>query len=184
MKYSKELQNMFLIDIEDYRKKSGKYRIGGKNEKGREYLIETNSLIFEGDYLNGKRNGEGNEYYENGKLLFEGEYLKGKKWNGNGYDIIGNKEFEIKNGNGNIKEYNIFDGKLLFEGEYLYGERNGKGKEYNDGRLEFEGEYLNGKRNGKSKEYYFEGSLKFEGEYLKGKKWNGVGYNINGNKEF
>ena len=31
-------------------------------------------LIFEGEYLNGKRNGKGKEYY-NGKLVFEGEYL-------------------------------------------------------------------------------------------------------------
>jgi len=113
MKYSKELQNKFQIDIEDYRKKSGKYRIGGKNGKGKEYLIGTNSLVFEGEYLNGKRSGKGKEYYENGKLLFEGEYLNGKKWNGNGYNINGNKEFEIKNGNGNIKEYDIYDGKIF-----------------------------------------------------------------------
>ena len=31
-------------------------------------------------------------------------------------------EFEIKNGKGNIKEYN-YDGELLFKGEYLNGER-------------------------------------------------------------
>ena len=54
--------------------------------------------------------------------------------------------YVLKNGNGNIKEYND-DGKLLFEGEYLNGERNGKWKEYwgND-NLVFESEYLNGKR--------------------------------------
>jgi len=32
-------------------------------------------IIFEGEYLNGKRNGKGKEYYNNGKLQFEGEYL-------------------------------------------------------------------------------------------------------------
>ena len=62
-------------------------------------------------------------------------------------------EFEIKNGNGNIKEYN-FIGELKFEGQYLNGVRNGKGKEYDRyGKLKFEGEYLNGKRwNGNGKE--------------------------------
>ena len=32
-------------------------------------------LCFEGEYLNGERNGKGKEYYHNGKLEFEGEYL-------------------------------------------------------------------------------------------------------------
>ena len=33
---------------------------------------------FEGEYLNGKRNGKGKEYsYWNGNLQFEGEYLSG-----------------------------------------------------------------------------------------------------------
>ena len=35
-------------------------------------------LKFEGEYLNGERNGKGKEYYK-GKLLFEGEYLNDKK---------------------------------------------------------------------------------------------------------
>ena len=38
-----------------------------------------NDLIFEGEYLNGKRNGKGKEYNSEGKLIFEGEYLNGKK---------------------------------------------------------------------------------------------------------
>jgi len=39
-----------------------------------------------GEYLNGKRNGNGKEYNEKGKLIFEGEYLNNKKWVGNGFD--------------------------------------------------------------------------------------------------
>ena len=30
----------------------------------------------------GKRNGKGKEYNDNGDLIFEGEYLNGKRWNG------------------------------------------------------------------------------------------------------
>ena len=56
-------------------------------------------ILFEGEYLNGKRNRKGKEYYNNGVLLFEGEYLNGKK-------------------NGKGKEYN-YNGKLKFEGEYF-----------------------------------------------------------------
>jgi len=56
--YSKELQKICSINIEDYKKKSGKYKIGEKNGKGKEYIIYTNVLIFEGEYKNGIRNGK------------------------------------------------------------------------------------------------------------------------------
>ena len=54
------------MKLNDYKKTSGKYKVGEKNGKGREYEINTNALIFEGEYLNGKRNGKGKEYYYNG----------------------------------------------------------------------------------------------------------------------
>ena len=44
----------------------------------REYF-ENGKLLFDGEYLNGKRNGKGKEYYYDVKLIFEGEYLKDKK---------------------------------------------------------------------------------------------------------
>ena len=139
--------------------KNGKLYEISKNIKGfiKEYDHKGN-LTFEGEYLNGKRNGKGKSYYDNGKLYFEGEYLNGER-------------------NGKGKEYRYYNGELRFEGEYLNGKRNGKGKKYNKySRLKFEGEYLNGKKNGKGKEYNFYGNLIFEGEYLNGIKWSGKGY--------
>ena len=63
-------------------------------------------------------------------------------WNGEGYNIKGELDFEIKLGKGKIKEYNN-KGELLFKGEYLNVERNGKEKEYNNnGELKFDSEYL------------------------------------------
>ena len=56
--YNKELQKKVDVDIEVYKKKSGKYKIGEKNGKGREYILNSDELIFEGEYLNGKRNGK------------------------------------------------------------------------------------------------------------------------------
>ena len=53
--YSKEMQNILLVDINYYKKISGRYKIGGKNGKGKEYILDTNRLIFEGEYLNGKK---------------------------------------------------------------------------------------------------------------------------------
>ena len=115
----------------------GEYLNGKRwNGKGKEYN-ENGKKEFEGEYLNGERNGNGKEYYNDGNIKFEGEYFNGKKWNGkvfNNNKII----FEIVNGNGKIKEY-YSDGTIEFEGDYLNGERNGKGKEfyYEDGIFPF-----------------------------------------------
>ena len=116
-------------------------------------------MIFEGEYLNGKKNGKGKEYHLNGKISFEDEYLNDKEWIGTAYDRNGNILYTLNN--------NI----------------NGKGKEYftSDNKVLFEGEYLNGKRNGKGKEYYYDGKLKFEGEYKNDIKWNGKGYDLSNN---
>ena len=161
IKFNKSLQNKLCINLINYKFMSGKYKIFENNEKGKEYDGFSGILLFEGEYLNGKRNGKGKEYNDVGKLVFEGEYLNGKKWKGKG------------------KEYHDI-GILLFEGEYLNGQRNGKGKEYDwNGVLRFEGEYLNGRRSGKGKEYNDNRRLIFEGEYLKGEKWNGKGKEYN-----
>ena len=126
----------------------------------KEYDDRIGKLIFEGEYLNGKRNGKGKEYYYDGKLIFEGEYINGKK-------------------NGKGKKYNIY-GQLEFEGEYLNDKIHGKGNKYNSiGDLEFEGEFFYGKE--KKGKKYIKNKLEFEGDYKKGKKWNGKGYDEDGN---
>ena len=152
-----------------------KNNIRFKNEKEPGFY-DNYQIKFEGEYTDGERNGKGIEYYENKQIKFEGEYLNGKIWNGIGYYDDGKKAFEIKEGKGNIIEYDT-KGILIFKGKYLNGERNGKGIEYHKNRqIKFEGEYLNGKRNGKGKEYSltqatcYKGILAFEGEYLNGKR--------------
>ena len=79
MIYNKQLQKVLGFDIENYKEISGKYKIGGKNGLGSEYILKTNKLIFRGEYLNGIKNGQGKDYCDNGKLKFEGNYLKGKR---------------------------------------------------------------------------------------------------------
>ena len=37
-------------------------------------------------------------------------------------------------------------------------------------------------KNGRGKEYYDNDKIQFKGEYLYGKRWNGKGYDYNGNK--
>ena len=50
------------------------------NGYGKEYGYDIDELEFEGEYLNGKRNGKGKEYYNNCELKFEGQYLNDKKY--------------------------------------------------------------------------------------------------------
>ena len=177
----------------------GEFLNGKRNGKGKEFFLHNGNLKFEGEYINDKKNGKGKEYDLNGELMFEGEYLNGKKWNGLGYDKYNKPIYELKNGNGIMKEFLNYDEEIneginfrellgfnfYFEGEYKNGERNGKGKEYNKyNELIFEGEYLNGIKNGKGKDYNFLGKLIFEGEYLDGKR-NGKGKEYcNGNLIF
>ena len=180
-------------DFEERIKFEGEYLNGERNGKGKEY--DRGSLSFIGEYLNGKRNGKGKEYYYN-DLIFEGEYLNGKRnGKGKGYGVLSHITYEgnYSNGkeSGNGKLYNQ-KGELIFEGEFLYGKKI-KGKAFIHGILEYEGEYLydakwNGKGydkngniiyelkngNGNVREYNNEGKLIYEGEYLKGRK-NGKG---------
>ena len=50
--YNKQLQKLLGVDIKTYKKISGKYKIIEKNGKGKEYIIDENILIFEGEYKN------------------------------------------------------------------------------------------------------------------------------------
>ena len=167
----------------------GEYKNGKRNGKGKEY--GSNRVLFEGEYLNGKRHGKGKEYDYFNKVIFEGEYFNDKRWNGNFinriskrisvrdldflFDNNNNKNekieiYKIINGKGKIKIYD--EDRLIFEGEYLNGEINGKGKDYfhygyydrDDGRM-----------------IYYGKIIIFEGEYLDGKRWNGKGYDKDGN---
>ena len=104
------------------------FEINNGNGYIKEYNYYTKILKFEGEYLNGEKNGKGKEYYFNGSLKFEGEYLNGEK-------------------HGEAKEYEFKNGVLIFEGEYLFGGKHGKCKEYDkEGKLIFEGEYFYGKK--------------------------------------
>ena len=125
--YNKQIQKKLSVDIETFKKNCSRKIIETQEGNVREYLINSNILIFEGEYKNGKRNGKGKEYYNDQKLKFEGIYLNGKKKNGYGYDYNDNIFIAIENGN--IKEY-FFNGNSKFIGEYLEGKR-WKGKGYN-----------------------------------------------------
>ena len=73
--YNKHLQNKLGIDIDSYKKISGRYKIAEPNGYGKEYKLNTNILLYEGEYKNKKRNGKGKEYL-NIKQLFNWDIIK------------------------------------------------------------------------------------------------------------
>ena len=95
-KYNKNLQNKININLNNYKFFTRKHIEYETKKKGKEYYGYDDKLLYEGEYLNGERNGKGYEYCYN--LKYEGEFSKGKR-NGKG------KEYD--------KERNI-----VFEGEY------------------------------------------------------------------
>ena len=111
--YNKKIKKKCGININNYKKESGKYKIGGRNGNGKIYILDTNKLIFEGEFLNAKKHGKGKEYYEKVESLEneENKKLKGKK-----------KEKKKK------KKNNKDEDILKFEGEYKNGQRDGYGK--------------------------------------------------------
>ena len=112
VKYNKRLQKNIGISIINYKLFTGKYIIYESNKIGKEYNGYDDKLRFEGEYLNGERNGKCKEYYKDGKLIFEGEYLNGKR-------------------NGKGKEYDFITGVLIFKGQYL-NNKKWIGKGYNE----------------------------------------------------
>ena len=187
--YNKNLQSIIDIKLINYKILSDKYKKVETNGRIKEFFRCNDKIAYEGEYLNGKRNGKGKEYNKKGQLIYEGEYSNGKRhgkgkeyWNTYDFILI----FEGKFSNGHKwdgKEYfKYIDGKE----EIISEMKNGQGfikkyYEYRNDVSQIEGEYKNGKMNGKGKECYYDccihcGSrIIFEGEYKNGKRWNGKG---------
>ncbi len=114
MKYEGEI-NEFM----KYRKgkwfNEGKVEFEGeyyenKEFKGKKKEYDDFSKELKGEYeiAFGKKNGKAIEYFKGGNIRFEGEYLNDRKWKGNGYNPDGKLIYEIKNGKGDIKEFDFY----------------------------------------------------------------------------
>ena len=115
IKYNKSLQKNINISIINYKFMSTRYIIYESNGIGKEYEGYNDQLIYEGEYLNGEKNGKGKEYNIHGNLVFEGEYSNGEKVKGKGYDKNGNIIYVIKKQCGINQEYDD-NCSLIFEG--------------------------------------------------------------------
>ena len=50
-----------------------------EKEEQKIYNAFDDRIIYEGEFLNGKKHGKGKEYNKYGIVMFEGEYLNGKR---------------------------------------------------------------------------------------------------------
>jgi len=116
---------------------------------------------YEGDFKNDIREGKGIIYCDNGDR-YEGE-LKNNKFEGNG-----------------IFYYNDGD---RYEGDWKNGKKEGKGIMYYNNGDKYDGYWENDLMEGKGIFYWNDGS-KYDGEWKNGiKEGNGIIYDKNGNKK-
>ena len=179
-------QNKIIFD--------GEY-LKGKKWSGKEFEYEYDhrfncyDLLYEGEYLNGIKNGKISIYTVNcNKKIFNGVCLNGKKCLG----YIGYNEYYIYGNETILKSEKYQGNQEIFKGEYKNGKpwngegydnkkkikyklKNGTKKEYDENnQLIYEGEYLDQYRHGRGKEYRHD-ELIFDGYYLNDKRWNGIG---------
>ena len=123
---------------------------------------------FEGNFINGEKNGHCIEYKDDIKV-FEGEFQNGTK-NGNGKEYYHNNFFS--------PSYTV-----KYKGEFKDGKRNGKGKLYNrDMKLIYEGNFINDLFNGFGILYYFkDNKIHYKGNFKNGLfSVKGIYYNNKG----
>ena len=128
-----------------------------------------NNNQYEGQIINGKKEGKGKFIYKNG-CIYEG-YFKNDKKEGNGIFYYANGDRYkglFKNGfyQGNGIFY--FNNGDRYEGEFDKNSYSGNGKYYYHNGDKFEGVWKNDKKNGKGAYIYLNGN-KIIGNYKDGK---------------
>lgn len=127
--------------------------------------IEDQGFYF-GQFMNGKREGIGTLFLNNGGQIYTGEW-KNDSPNGFGYNYLGNGNFYvgevvdiIREGRGLFKWKNCD----IYDGEWKNGVQNGRGINFY-GRGDFDGdvyfgEFFNGQKHGKGTYKYSNGKIK------------------------
>jgi hypothetical protein len=153
-----------------YFSSNGHYYIGGWTEgkKHGEGKIVSQDMIYEGEFEEDVRQGEGTETWRSG-LTYGGEFKKNSKW-GNGRLKLTNGDcyegqFKLSQFEGN-GTYTWVNGNQ-YVGTFCRSQMQGKGVfRWPTGQV-YEGEFSSGLRQGHGKMTYEDGSV-YEGSWLKG----------------
>ncbi len=123
-------------------KYEGDFIKGKYNGKGNQFYSDLEFYI--GQFKNNKKEGKGVIYYNYSNIRYEGDFKedhitrKGKYYHENGYYTIGIFLKGKRNGKG--KMYDIND-KIYYDGNFVNAKNNEYGKLYNDGVLIYEGNF-------------------------------------------
>jgi antitoxin component YwqK of YwqJK toxin-antitoxin module len=92
---------------------------------------DEDGTYYIGQFRNGLFNGKGTEYYSNGKIQYEGDYVNGNRegkgkyiWEDGQY-FIGQWKNDLRNGKGILYYSNE---KIKYEGDYVDDKKEGYGK--------------------------------------------------------
>ena len=107
IRYNKNMQSKMNINLINYKTFSGRYIIFETKQKGKEYDSHNDKLIYEGEYLNGKR-WNGTEIVYRYRCLYKKEYINGIR--------------------GDSKSESIFDENKVYKGELANGKKMEKEK--------------------------------------------------------
>ena len=135
--------------------------------------IEIDGDLFEGYFLNGKKNGRGKYTWANGNV-YDGNWVDGKctgkgriSWS-SGASFDGEwKDNQMSEG-----KYSYADGSV-YEGSFKNGKRDGYGKRIYTSGDKYEGRWQSGSRNGKGVYTWADGDV-YDGEWKDDKRC-GVG---------
>ena len=106
--------------------------------------------FYEGNWKDNQRRGKGIVYYENGQKFYEGNW-KDNECHGKGIEYYKN-------------------GQKFYEGNWKDDERHGKGiSYYKNGQKKYEGNWKDDQRHGKGIFYRINGSIDSKGRYIQGK---------------
>ncbi|WNR46780.1 ABC transporter substrate-binding protein [Paenibacillus roseipurpureus] len=128
---------------------------------------------YEGQWYNDLMNGTGNIYNEDGTLLYEKITMLDNSIEGNGTLYFSNGwiykgEFVDGSGTGTGELLNP-SGTLAFDGQFKDFQLEGQGKSYYaNGKIHFEGEFHNDLANGQGVQYEEDGSIAFKGLFKNG----------------
>ena len=135
--------------------------------------IEIDGDLFEGYFINGKKNGRGKYIWANGNI-YDGNWVDGK--------CTGKGRISWSNGasfDGEWKDNQMSEGKYIYadgsvyEGSFKNGKRDGYGKRIYTSGDKYEGRWQSGSRNGKGVYTWADGDV-YDGEWKDDKRC-GVG---------
>ncbi|EGR34337.1 hypothetical protein IMG5_015760 [Ichthyophthirius multifiliis] len=171
------------------------------------YIISDNQKKYQGEVLNGKKDGYGIEEDNQKKTVYEGEF-KEDMYHGQGIlyqennccffkGMFENNEKKagieiLPNGDQYEGEYQNkkYHGKgflhnssmsYRYEGDFQNGQRHGFGKEFYKNQSYYVGEFLNNQKHGKGRLQYKDGSY-YQGDFVNGMQC-GFGIHVTNNRE-